>query len=125
MMNLDLSAKYQAMLDGKFGSGTQLAMSVITKMAKIQGAERLISVTSAHIDSSIYTGEASLQFAEKLVGMGAKVSIPSTLNVSSIDEYGWQSWDVPPEFAQKAKRQMNAYQQMGCIPTWSFAPYQI
>jgi hypothetical protein len=33
-------------------------------------------------------------------------------------------WSVPPDWAENAKRQMRAYQEMGCIPTWTCAPYQ-
>jgi predicted aconitase len=46
------------------------------------------------------------------------------LNVSGLDEHGWQEWPVPLEWAQNARRQMVAYQGMGCIPTWTCAPYQ-
>jgi hypothetical protein len=31
---------------------------------------------------------------------------------------------VPPEWAEQSLRQMQAYRAMGCIPTWTCAPYQ-
>ncbi|HXV43795.1 MAG TPA: aconitase X catalytic domain-containing protein, partial [Anaerolineae bacterium] len=37
----------------------------------------------------------------------------------------WQEWAVPPDWAANARRQMIAYQQMGCRPTWTCAPYQV
>ena len=101
-----------------------MAMRIIVRMAEILSVERLIDIEAAHIDSSLYMGSATLEFAEKLVDLGAKVSVPSTLNVSGVDEHGWMHWSVPPGFAEKAKRQMRAYQEMGCIPTWTCAPYQ-
>lgn len=124
MTKLNLSPEDLGMLAGKNGQAAQLAMSVIVKMAEIECADSLINITRAHIDSSIYTGDASLQFAEKLAGMGATVRVPSTLNVSSIDEFGWEQWNVPSSYAGKAKRQMEAYLQMGCSPVWTCAPYQ-
>jgi hypothetical protein len=36
----------------------------------------------------------------------------------------WQEWAVPDEWARNAQRQMIAYRSMGCIPTWTCAPYQ-
>lgn len=102
-----------------------MAMSIMVRMAEVQGAERLLSIEQAHIDSSIYMGEAGLEFAERLAGLGAKVAVPATLNVSSVDEHHWQEWAVPPEWAGYARRQMSAYQQMGCRPTWTCAPYQV
>ncbi|MGH9833519.1 MAG: aconitase X, partial [Blastocatellia bacterium] len=71
-----------------------------------------------------YQGDATLEFAEHLAGLGAKVVVPTTLNVSGVDEHGWRDWAVPPEWAVKARRQMVAYQGMGCQPTWTCAPYQ-
>jgi predicted aconitase len=123
-MVLKLSEKDRGMLEGSYGQATQLAMSVIIRMAELSQAENLMDITCAHIDSSIYTGEASLEFAERLADLGAKVAVPSTLNTSSLDENGWGDWAVPEEWAEKAQRQMKAYLKMGCIPIWTCAPYE-
>ena len=122
--HLALSDYDRGLLAGDRGAGAQTAMRIIVRIAEIQGVERLIDIEAAHIDSSIYMGEATLAFAEKLAALGAKVAVPSTLNVSGVDEYGWMQWSVPPDWAEKAQRQMRAYEQMGCIPTWTCAPYQ-
>jgi predicted aconitase len=123
-MTLFLTERDQAMLTGKHGAAVQMAMSIVTRMAKVYGAERLIDISAAHIDSTIYIGEAGLEFAERLAGLGARVAVPSTVNVSGLDEHHWQEWSVPEDWARKAHRQMIAYQRMGCIPTWTCAPYQ-
>lgn len=122
--HLYLSDYDRELLAGERGPGAQMAMRIIVRMAEIQGVERLIDIEAAHIDSSLYMGAATLEFAEKLVDLGAKVSVPSTLNVSGVDEHGWMHWSVPSDWAENAKRQMRAYQEMGCIPTWTCAPYQ-
>jgi predicted aconitase len=122
--NLSLTQTDQAKLDGKFGPGVEMAMRIIVRMARILDAKELMDIEGAHIDSSIYMGEATLEFAERLVELGARVVVPSTLNVSGVDEHGWQAWSVPPEWAEKARRQMVAYERMGCIPIWTCAPYQ-
>ncbi len=121
---LHLSDYDRELLAGERGPGAQMAMRIIVRMAEILGVERLIDIEAAHIDSSLYMGSATLEFAEKLVDLGAVVSVPSTLNVSGVDEHGWMHWAVPPDWAENAKRQMRAYQEMGCIPTWTCAPYQ-
>ena len=122
--HLYLSDYDRELLAGERGPGAQMSMRIIVRMAEILGVERLIDIEAAHIDSSLYMGAATLEFAEKLVVLGAKVSVPSTLNVSGVDEHGWMHWSVPPDWAENAKRQMRAYQEMGCIPTWTCAPYQ-
>lgn len=121
---LELNDIDRAMLAGELGPAPQLAARVIVRMAEVQGAKELLDIEGAHIDSSLYMGDATLIFAERLAEMGARVCVPSTLNVSGVDEHGWQHWSVPEDWAQKARRQMLAYQSMGCIPTWTCAPYQ-
>ncbi|MEI7987994.1 MAG: aconitase X, partial [Chloroflexota bacterium] len=122
---MQLTQEDQAMLAGDYGAGVRMAMSIIVRMAEISNVEYLMDISAAHIDSAIYMGDATLEFAEKLVSLGARVSVHSTLNVSGLDEHGWQNWDVPADWAKKALRQMRAYQQMGCIPIWTCAPYQM
>jgi cis-L-3-hydroxyproline dehydratase len=114
----------RAMLAGEKGPAPQLAMSILVRMADVYGAATLMDITQAHIDSTIYLGDATLEFAERLASLGAKVAVPTSLNVSGVDECGWKEWAVTPEWAAKAARQMLAYEKMGAVPTWTCAPYQ-
>lgn len=123
-MTVNLSPSDQAMLAGEHGPAPKMAMSIITRMAEFHQAERLLDIEQAHIDSSIYMGAAGLEFAERLAGLGATVAVPTTLNVGAVDEHHWREWAVPPAWAEQAQRQMAAYAQMGCRPTWTCAPYQ-
>src|SRR5512141_2091295 len=113
-----------AMLNGERGPAAQLAMQILVRMAEVHGADALMDISQAHIDSTIYLGDATLEFAERLALLGAKVAVPTTLNVSGVDECGWKDWAVSPEWAAKAARQMLAYERMGAVPTWTCAPYQ-
>src|SRR5258707_1192726 len=121
---LSLSERDQAMLDGVDGPAPQLAMSILVRMAAVYGASELMDVSQAHIDSTIYLGDATLEFAERLASLGARVVVPTSLNVSGVDECGWKDWAVKPEWAAKAARQMLAYERMGAVPMWTCAPYQ-
>jgi cis-L-3-hydroxyproline dehydratase len=123
-VDVQLSDYDRAALHGELGPAPRMAMSVLVRMAHVQDALELMDISAAHIDSTIYMGDATLEFAERLAGMGARVAVPATLNVSGLDEQGWQEWQVPADYAAKAYRQMVAYQSMGCIPTWTCAPYQ-
>jgi predicted aconitase len=123
-MTLSLTNKDHAMLRGDQGPATKIAMSILVRMAEVSGANELLDITGAHIDSTVYIGDAGLEFAERLAGLGAKVAVPTTLNVSGLDEHHWQEWAVPNDWARQAHRQMIAYQSMGTIPTWTCAPYQ-
>jgi predicted aconitase len=122
--SLVLTSRDRAMLQGDHGPAAQLAMTIVVRMAGVYGAEQLMDITQAHVDSAIYLGDATLEFAERLASLGAKVAVPTSLNVSGVDECGWKDWAVSPEWAAKAARQMLAYETMGAVPMWTCAPYQ-
>jgi len=123
-MTLRLTDDDRGLLNGERGPAARMAMSILVRMAEVYGANEMLAIEQAHIDSTIYVGEANLEFAERLAGLGAKVAVPTTLNVGGLDEHHWREWNVPPDYAEKAQRQMIAYQSMGCVPTWTCAPYQ-
>jgi len=112
------------MVNGEGGPAQALAMSILVRMADVYGATELMDISQAHVDSTIYLGDATLEFAERLASLGARVAVPTSLNVSGVDECGWKDWAVKPEWAAKAARQMLAYERMGAVPTWTCAPYQ-
>lgn len=113
------------MLDGGRGEAAALAMRILVEMAEVWEAERLIDITSAHIDSCLYHGQAGLDFAEKLLAGGARVVVPTTLNVSSLDLLHPELVRLDAETAVRARRLMDAYVAMGCRATWTCAPYQL
>lgn len=112
------------MLEGQHGRPAQLAMSVLVRMAEVYGATEMMDVSQAHIDGCGLLTEAGLEFAETLAALGGRVSIPTTLNMIPLDLQNWRQLGVPEEFASKAIRLAKAYTNMGCIPTWTCAPYQ-
>ena len=107
-MSLELAEKDKALFAGELGRAAKMAMSILVRMADVYRAERMLDITGAHVDSTIYVGDAGLEFAERLAGSGGQVVVPTTLNVSGLDEEHWQEWDVPAEWAEKAHRQMLA-----------------
>lgn len=123
-MEIKLSAEERAMLAGEFGPATQLAASILHRMAPMYGAASLIPVTRAHIDGVIYTGSSGLRFAEHLADVGARVAVPTTLNVGSVDRDRWRELGQPASFATSARRLGEAYLRMGAQPTFTCAPYQ-
>lgn len=61
-----------------------MAMRLLVEMGEVAGAPHLIDVTCAHIDGCLYH-QAGLDWGERLVQAGARVAVPTTLNVSSLD----------------------------------------
>lgn len=120
---LRLTQSDRATLAGEQGEAAAQAMRIITAMAAQQGAGRLIDVTQGHIDGCIYASPANLTFAERMVDLGARVAIPTTMNAISVDHGNWQQQGVPPDFGRPAQRLADAYVAMGCRPTFTCSPY--
>ena len=123
-MVLALSAEERAIINGRDGSGSAMAMRIVARTAELMGAPRLIPIASAHIDGALYHGDSGTYFAEKLVEGQAKVRVRATLNVGSLDLTGCSGNRLPPHEAAMAKRMMQAYIKLGCEPSWTCAPYQ-
>jgi len=121
---LVLTDEERSFLNGEAGEARALAMRVIAETAQLMGAGKLIPVASSHIDGALYHGDSGTLFAEKLVELGAKVAIPSTLNVGGLDLACGTNVRLPAHEHDMAKRMMRAYEAMGCAPTWTCAPYQ-
>lgn len=120
---LSLSESDQALLDGAQGKAAQVAMQLVLRMAELQGASELLDVTQAHIDGCIYTGPASLRFAEQLVAWGAKVRVPTTLNSISVDQRRWRALGIDAAFGEPASALGDAYMAMGAQLSFTCAPY--
>jgi len=120
---LQLSATDQAKLAGAEGQAVQAAMKILVRMAHLQGARELLDITQAHIDGCIYTGPASLAFAQRLVEWGGRVRVPTSLNAVSVDQRRWREQGVDPALGEPASALAEAYVALGCRPTFTCAPY--
>ena len=121
--SIELTGFDQALLDGQHGQAAQMAMHIVLRMAELQGARSLVDVTQAHIDGCIYTGPASLRFAQQLVEWGAKVRVPTTLNSISVDQRRWRELGIDPALGEPASALGDAYMAMGAQLSYTCAPY--
>ena len=112
------------MVAGDEGEAVQVAMRILARIAPLYRATSLLPITKAHIDGCIYEGEAGLEFAERLARSGAKVRVPTSLNVISLDRNSWREHGLAPDYAAKARRLGQAYLDMGATPSFTCAPYQ-
>jgi predicted aconitase/predicted aconitase with swiveling domain len=121
--SIELTELDRALLGGEHGKAAQIAMQIVLRMAELQGARCLVDVTQAHIDGCIYTGPASLRFAEQLVQWGAKVRVPTTLNSISVDQRRWRELGIDPALGVPASALGDAYMAMGAQLSFTCAPY--
>lgn len=124
---LRLEDRDQALLDGAQGVGMQLAMRLVVNAANIMGAERLIPIGFAHVDACFYTGRSHVDFVRYLLENGAKLAVPTWTNngVVSLADATLRPEAEDPDFVRGAGEVMRLYAELGCVPTWTCAPYQL
>ncbi|RFU28172.1 hypothetical protein B7463_g8168, partial [Scytalidium lignicola] len=111
------------LLDGTHGKAAEAAARIVIKMAYIQNATELIDIKQAHIDGCVYTGPATLQFAQQFNKWGAKVRIPASMNSISVDRRRWCAQGIDPALGNPASELADAYVYMGVSPSYTCAPY--
>ena len=122
---LALTDQEQRMLAGEDGQAKQFTMRILCQMAVCMGASKLIKIRSAHIDGCLFNGQASLDFAERVLAAGGQVSVPTTLNVGTLDLIHPELFRGTPSLAQNGKALMQLYIDLGCQPSFTCAPYQL
>ena len=106
------------------GGAAGFAMDLLVRFAEAVGAARLIDAESAHIDGCLYHGRVSLDFVERMVALGGRVRVPTTLNVGSVDLIHPELFRGGPDLARDGARLMRAHEELGCVSTFTCAPYQ-
>jgi predicted aconitase len=124
-MPVTLSNHDASILDGEGGEAAALAMRIVVRTAEAMDAPELLDISGAHVDGCLYHGRAGLDFAERLVALGGRVAVPTTLNVGSLDLLHPDLVQLPSDRSAEARRLMDAYVALGCRPTWTCAPYQL
>ncbi|MAK00656.1 MAG: hypothetical protein CMM13_08245 [Rhodospirillaceae bacterium] len=122
---VNLSEYEKNILAGNTGiPGDRMAMELVVESAKILGATSLIPIVSSHVDGCLYHGDSGVLYCEKLAANGTQVKIPTTTNVGALNLSKLGQTKLSKEKRDMAYRLMKVHQEMGCVPTWTCAPYQ-
>ncbi len=120
--------KYQErMLDGEMGVAISKCMELIVKIGELNNADKLIPIKSAQIAGvSYYTvGESIFSFLDIFSNEGVKVKVPSWLNPAGMDLLKWKDMGITKKFANKQKKIIQYYLDMGIEQTLTCTPYLI
>ncbi len=123
-MPMTLSDLDRAHLDGSSGEAVRFAMRLLVRFAEAVGAERFVDAEAAHIDGCLYLGQVSLDFVEHILRLGGRVRVPTTLNVGSLDLIHPELFRGSAQVGAAGMRLMQAHEDLGCVPTFTCAPYQ-
>src|SRR5271169_4113092 len=123
-MALALSSLDDALLLGKHGKAAAFAMRLLVRFAEAVDAPRFLDIEAAHVDGCLYLGRASLDFVERLVALKGRARVPTTLNVGSVDLIHPELFRGDDAMRANGERLMQAHLALGCLPTFTCAPYQ-
>lgn len=121
-MTLLLTPEQSSIINAKDGRGA--ALEFVSTYAEAVGATSLVPIINAHIDGCLYHGQVSLDFVRHFINLGAKVAVPATLNVGSVDL-------IHPGLVRdealnaEGRALMQAHLALGCTPSFTCAPYQL
>lgn len=122
-----LTREEERILAGEEGEAKRLALSVIVKVGEALGAERLVPIKHAHISGASYStvGEPGRRFIEDLARMGARFSVPATVNPVGVDTE--DPGRVPTRYTREYLRGQHAilesFRRMGAELILSCTPY--
>jgi len=119
-----LTKEEERILDGEYGEGVRRFMELLVKLGDINGAERMVPISSAQIAGISYKniGDPGLEFLED-VSREARVRVPAFMNPAGMDLERWRELGIPEEFAEKQLRVVEALRRMGVFKTLSCTPY--
>ena len=122
---MKLTTEEHEMLDGAQGRAVRKAMQILVALGTIYEAERMVPVASVQIAGVSYDnlGEAGLQFLDEMAEGGGKARVLATLNPAGMDVENWQALGIPPDFAEKQMRVIEAFQRMGVVTSCTCTPY--
>lgn len=118
-----LTDQQKRMLNGELGEPVQVAMEMLNALGDIYGAEKLIPIKSAHCAglSLKSHGIAGMEWVEDMARKGARVVVPTTMNVIGVDRS--RDLGLPAEWVEPQLRIQRGYEAMGCYGTSSCVPY--
>lgn len=111
------------LLGGDYGPAAARAMSILKIYGEVVGADKFISIQSAHIDGCLYHGPSTIDFARLFVGLGGRVRVPTTLNVAAADTVHPQWHCGPANILSEQIITTALHEELGCVATLTCAPY--
>ena len=123
-MGRRLTERDRAMAAGEDGEAARLAMDILAAYAESVGAGELLDIRGAHVDGCLYHGDVSRDFVERLVAGGGRVRVPTTLNVGTLDLIHPELVRLDAAAREGPERVMRAHEALGCVPSFTCAPYQ-
>ena len=115
----------ERIMSGENGEVMERMFRLLVRLGEIYGADRMIPASSAQVAGVSYKsiGDPGVEFLEDYANKGAVVKIVTFLNPAGMDIEDWKELHIPPDFAEKQLRIMNAFKKMGIVVSATCTPY--
>jgi len=121
-----LTKEEERILNGEYGWANQTCMKILVRLGELFNAQKLISITSAHVSGVSYKtlGDAPIEFLEALADADGRVKVKTTLNPQSLDpEYLIKK--LPENLCRKQVDILKQYDRMGLTRSLTCTPYYL
>ena len=121
----NLAAIDRELLAGAHGAAAAFAMDLVVRYARAVGAEEFIDVSRAHVDGCLNHGKVSLDFVEHLVRARRRGARADDAECRLDGPH--PSRALPRSrrrVGEAGKRLMELHEALGCVATYTCAPYQ-
>lgn len=123
-IGLRLNEEEKAIADGARGEAARAALEILTQTGDLFGAETMIPICQVHDDAVLNIGPAVTEFVERMVRLGGRVAVPTSLNAADYDLERPERLRADEDDIQACRRLSRAHLDLGAAPTWTCAPYQ-
>ncbi|MEN2999733.1 MAG: aconitase X catalytic domain-containing protein [Acidilobaceae archaeon] len=123
-----LTREEERILAGEEGEAKARALRVVVKVGEALGARRLVPIKHAHISGVSFEniGEPGVEFIEGFAELGARFSVPTSVNPVSYDTEDLSSipgLQLSPEYVRWQERALKALAKMGAEMELTCTPY--
>ena len=131
---MKLTQREEHMLAGKFGTGPQKSMELLTAVGDVFEAECMVPVASSHLvipEIQLFPkgreAEWGIEITRKLVDGVDKFRVPATINPTVLDLEKAEALQISDKFVSDMKpifkKAMEVYEKKGAIPNYSCTPF--
>jgi predicted aconitase len=98
---------------------------MLTRLGEGYGAERMVSIQSAHACFTYPHLLASVELMERFARLGGKCRVPTTTDpcFQPCNLNRWKEFPDPDELQSRVRRGVSALESLGVIPSYSCTPY--
>jgi predicted aconitase len=120
---MQLTREEEAMLDGRKGAATKKAMEGLLQLGRAFGAPRFVEIGYAHVHAGMALYLEDVELMEQLASEGAKMAVPSSVNIANVDIANWRQTGAPEKLVKLQRRAESAHERMGSACTFTCTPY--